>query len=58
MQIESRPRRFDDRGKNRKHKLSPLVGESVSEAGKCEQKRKDSLLQTSIKYLPVIIERS
>ena len=42
-------------------KLSPLVGESVSgadERGKCEQKRKNSFLQSGIKYLPVILGRS
>ena len=49
------------KGKNIKRKLSPLVGESVSEAderGKCEQIRKKRFLQNGIKYLPVILERS
>ena len=42
-------------------KPSPLVGEGVSEAdgrGKCEQNRKKGFLRSSIKYLPVILERS
>ena len=49
------------KGKNKEYKLSPLVGESVSEAderGKCEQKRKEIFLQNRIKYVPVILERS
>ena len=48
--------------KNSKRKPSPLVGDGVNrqvdERGKCEQTRKKRLLQSGIKYLPVILERS
>ena len=54
---------FVTKGKNASvFKLSPLVGESVNrqvdERGKCKQKQKKWFLQNSIKYLPVILERS
>ena len=42
-------------------KLSPITGKVAAlaeERGKCEQKRKKRFLQSGIKYLPVILERS
>ena len=68
IQTASRIRRFDDRGKNRKRKLSPDTGKvsaeltkgagvSRNERGKNEQKGKNSFLQNGIKYLPFILER-
>ena len=43
-------------------KPSPLVGEGVNRQvdgrGKGKQKRKKRFLQSGIKYLPVILERS
>ena len=46
LQPASRPRLSEEGG-----------GEAVGR-GKLEQKRKNSFLQNSIKYLPVILERS
>ena len=47
--------------KNSKRKPSPNTGKVAAladERGKREQKRKKLFLQSGIKYLPVILERS
>ena len=64
IEAASRPRSLDDRVKNANCKLSPLVGESVSEAdergkgeqkrknrNKCEQKRKSKIIMSKSKKI-------
>ena len=52
---------FGEEEKNINRKLSPNTGKVAAlaaERGKREQKQKKRFLQSGIKYLPVILERS